>query len=164
MKCKTNNNCFPNKHFYRALIRPIMVYGCQVWNPHQHDNIDLLERVRFKGELLTGVVVVGGTPHSCHADVCLKELLWPTLLLHQQYLSILYNVFHKCYSPASVDYCTFIVSNKYMETYSRYNYYRLNPPLMHYDIPFCKCPFCGTLTYCHYQMLMNSPLSTIIFL
>ena len=50
-----------------------MEYGCQVWNPHQHGNIDLLERVRFKGELLTGVVVVGGTPHGCHASRCLPE-------------------------------------------------------------------------------------------
>ena len=84
---------------YNSIIHPIMYYGCQVWNPHQHGKIDLLERV-YKGPARWSCgsqwnpVTLSWSKSS---EVCLTDLSWPTLLLRRQYRSIvgLYDIPHK---------------------------------------------------------------------
>ena len=75
---------------YNSIIHPIMDYGCQVWNPHQHGKIDLLERVymgpaRWSCGSQWDPVTLSWSKSS---EACLTDLSWPSLLLCQQYLSI----------------------------------------------------------------------------
>ena len=86
-----------------------MEYGCQVWNPHQRTNIDLLEKVQRRAACWScgSQWNPSSLSWSKSSDICLKELLWPTLLLRRQYLSIiaLYDILHKLYPLKFSDYC-----------------------------------------------------------
>ena len=70
---------------------------------------------------------------SKSSEVCLKELLWPTLLMHRQYLSILtlYDILHKRYSLHFSHYCTL------SQTSIRKHALALLHPSMHIGILFC---------------------------
>ena len=96
---------------YKSIIRPIMEYGCQVWNPHQRGNIDLLERVQRRAAHWTCGSQWSPVPLSWtrSSEACLGDLLWPTLHLRRQYLSIvtLYDILHKRFPSLNfTDYCT----------------------------------------------------------
>ena len=82
---------------------------------------------------------------SKSSEVCLKELLWPTLLLRRQYLSILtlYDMLHKGYPLNFSDYCTLSATRTrehalaFLPTQSSINAYRYSFLL--------TSPFYGTL-------------------
>ena len=68
---------------YKSIICPIMEYGCQVWNLHKRTNIDLLEKVQRRAARWScgSQWNPSSLSWSKSSEVCLKELLWPTLLL-----------------------------------------------------------------------------------
>ena len=95
---------------YKSIIHSIMEYSCQVWNPLQCGNIDLLERVQRGAARCScgsqwNPVTLSWSKSS---EACLTDLSWPSLLLHWQNLSIvaLYDILHKCCPLNFTNYCT----------------------------------------------------------
>lgn len=72
--------CSAKSLAYKSIICPIMEYGCQVWNPHQCGNIDLLERVQRQaahwscGSQWNPITL----SWSKSSEACLTDLSWPT--------------------------------------------------------------------------------------
>ena len=102
--------CSAKSLAYQSIIRPIMEYGCKVWNPYQLGNISMLERIQRRaarwscGSRWNPITL----SWSKSLEVCLRELLWPTLQLRQQYFSILtlYDILHKRCPLNFSHYCT----------------------------------------------------------
>ena len=98
---------------YKSITRPIMEYGCQVWNPHHRGNIDSLERVQRRAARWTCGSQWSPVPLSWtrSSEACLSDLSWPTLHMRRQYLSIvtLYDILHKRFPSLNfTDYCTLL--------------------------------------------------------
>ena len=61
---------------YSTLVRPILEYGCSVWDPHHKTDIDSLERVQKRGaRFATGNYCM----ESGNSDLNLKTLGWEKL-------------------------------------------------------------------------------------
>lgn len=66
-------------HLYRALILPILDYGCCIWDPHTAKHVTQLERVQsFAARLAT-------KRWSCDADSLKSELGWAALSTRRRF-------------------------------------------------------------------------------
>ena len=61
---------------YTTLVRPILEYGCSVWDPHHQVDIHFLERVHKRG---TRFVTGNYCMENGNSDQNLKTLGWATL-------------------------------------------------------------------------------------
>lgn len=69
---------------YLSIVRPILEYGCSVWDPSTKANIDALERIQARAaRFVTGDYDF--TKRS--ADIC-KKLGWPLLTVRCKYLRL----------------------------------------------------------------------------
>ena len=66
---------------YKAMIRPILEYACQAWNPHQAHLIEKLECVQRN---VTRWIIGKDTPYEDR----LKFLKLPTLVQRREFLSL----------------------------------------------------------------------------
>ena len=67
---------------YRSMIRPILEYACQAWNPHQAYLIEKLECVQRN---VTRWIIGKGTPYEDR----LKSLKLATLVQRREFLSLI---------------------------------------------------------------------------
>ena len=120
-----------------------------MWNPHQHGNIDLLERVQRGAACWScgsqwNPVTLSWSESS---EACLTDLSWPFLLLCRQYLSIvtLYDILHKCCPLNFTNYCTLLetctrkhplVILPIQSTISAYRYVFVNISFLWNSLPF----------------------------
>ena len=157
--------CSAKSLAYQSIICPIMEYGCQVWNPYQCGNIAMLERVQRQAARCScgsqwNPITLSWSKSS---KVYLKELLWPTLLLRRQYLSILtlYDILHKRYPLHFSHYCILSETSTRKHAFSSSTYCILI--FFFVNITFLWNSF--HLTYYHYKLLKNSatPSNYIFF-
>ena len=75
---------------YKCIIRPLMEYSCQVWNPFTDKDISMLEKVQRRAS--RWACGSRWVPHllawSKCSDTCLRELGWPLLSTRRNYLSV----------------------------------------------------------------------------
>ena len=99
---------------YKCIIRPLMEYSCQVWNPFTDKDISMLEKVQRRAS--RWVCGSKWVPHklawSKCSDACIRELQWPLLSTRRNYLSVrlLYDIMHHKYPIKLSDFCTFVSS------------------------------------------------------
>lgn len=134
-----------------------------MWNPYQCGNTNLLERVQKQaahwscGSKWNPVTL----SWSKSSEVCLEELIWSSLLLHHQYLSIstLYDILHKHYPLNFSDYCTLSATCTrkhafaFLPTQSSINAYRysffINIYFLWNSIPFHILSSQTVKEFCH---------------
>ena len=66
---------------FKSLVRPILKYCCQVWNPHLVKHTNLIERIHRRATRL-----ICGTDQPCEER--LRKLKWPSLKLRRKYLCL----------------------------------------------------------------------------
>jgi len=83
---------------YRCVVRPLLEYGCHLWNPFTNKDIHLLENIqhcaaRWVYDSRWNPSVFAWTKSS---DKCLEELGWPSLKTCCNYISIclLYDIIY----------------------------------------------------------------------
>jgi len=61
-----------------GVLRPLLEYGCQLWNPFTNKEIQLLENIQYRAARGTqwNLSELARTKSS---DICLVELRWPSL-------------------------------------------------------------------------------------
>ena len=99
---------------YKSLVRPLLEYGCQMWNPHTARDKSVLEAVQHRA----AKCVCGSRwdPSSRRwnksSGECLDTLHWPTLTQRRNYLSVstLSDIFHKRTSLKFSNYYSFNAS------------------------------------------------------
>lgn len=77
---------------YLTNVRPILEYGCSVWDPYTKTNVDALERIQARAaRFVTGDYDF----FKRSADIC-RRLGWPLLAERRKYLrlSLFYNIFN----------------------------------------------------------------------
>ena len=99
---------------YKCIIRPLMEYSCQVWNPFTDKDISMLEKVQRRAS--RWACGSRWVPHSLAwskcSDTCLRELGWPLLSTRRNYLSVrlLHDIMHNRYFVKFSEFCTFVSS------------------------------------------------------
>jgi len=99
---------------YRCVVRPLLEYGCQLWNPFTTRNIQLLEQVQCRAA--RWVCSSRWDPFvstwSKLSDQCLDELGWPSLKSRRDYLSVslLYDIIHNKVAINLNNFCSFVSS------------------------------------------------------
>jgi len=99
---------------YRCVVRPLLEYGCQLWNPFTTRNIRLLEQIQRRAA--HWVCSSGWDPFvstwTKSSDQCLDELGWPSLKSRCDYLSVglLYDIIHNKVAINLNNFCSFVSS------------------------------------------------------
>ena len=121
---------------YKAMIRPILEYACQAWNPHQAHLIEKLECVQRN---VTRWIVGKDIPYEDR----LKSLKLPTLVQRREYLSLVQLFkFIKGHSSVNTnDYISF--SNRLSRKSNQFKLYK----------PFCRT---DTLKYSFWHRYIDT--------
>ena len=100
---------------YRCVVRPLLEYGCQLWNPFTQKNIQLLENIQRRAACWVcgsrwDPSVFSWTKSS---DQCLEQLRWPSLKSRRGYLSVnlLYDIINNKIAVKFSDFCSFMSSS-----------------------------------------------------
>ena len=99
---------------YKCVVRPLLEYGCQLWNPHTQKDIQLLESIQHRAA--RWVCGSRWNPSvfswSKSSDQCLNQLGWPLLKLRRDYLSVnlLYDIINNIITVKLTDFCSFVSS------------------------------------------------------
>ena len=103
---------------YRSMIRPILEYACQAWNPHQAYLIEKLECVQRN---VTRWIIGKDTPYEDR----LKSLKLATLVQRREFLSLvqLFKFIKGHYSVNTNDYVSF--SNRQSRRRHQFKLYKL---------------------------------------
>ena len=99
---------------YRCVVRPLLEYGCQLWNPFTQKNIQLLENTQRRaarwvcGSRWDPSVFLW----TKSSDQCLEQLRWPSLKSRRDYLSVnlLYDIINNRIAVKFNDFCSFVTS------------------------------------------------------
>ena len=86
------NNPKVKAHAYKSLVRPLLEYGCSVWDPHTENLTKKLEMVQRRAARFT----LNRYRRTDSVSTMLETLSWPSLARRRQHarLSMMYKIHH----------------------------------------------------------------------
>ena len=135
---------------FKCLVRPIMEYGCQLWNPFTQKDIQVLENIQHRAARWVCGSRWDPSAYSWtkSSNQCLHQLRWPCLKLRRAYLSVnlLHDIINNKIAVKLSDFCSFVSSHTRQHSLSifplqstinslRYSFFG-NIPFIWNKIPF----------------------------